>query len=125
MAAYVFAHAVLMGLWLALGVPAGQGLVARVRLPDAQRLTVLLLWIGLGWAALAWLTWRFLPVSALSQGWAREELEGVQQAAWGITALLSVVGGWRLFQRLWPSRPVVVAARAAPAAKKPKAKRRP
>lgn len=125
MAAYVFALAVLMALWLALGVPAWRGLAARFPLPDSQRLTVLLLWVGLGWAVLAWLTWRFLPVSALSQGWAREELEGVQQAAWGLTALLSVVGGWHLFQRLWPARPVVATARVAPAAKKPKTKRRP
>lgn len=94
MTAYVIALGILMVLWLMLWQPILQQVQRHRALAGSSYLTVLLLWSSIGWAILAGLSWRYLPASVLSMGWAMEDIAAAKYNGLLLTAMMVIFAVW-------------------------------
>lgn len=90
MTSYIIAQGILMALWLALWQSALLLIQRYKKLQGPQYLTALLLWSGLAWGVLAWLSWRYLPSSVMSAGWSMENIASARLGSMLLTAAMAL-----------------------------------
>lgn len=125
MASYIFAQGILMGLWLAFWLFAQSHLQRVYPLKGTRYLMVLMLWSGAGWALLAWLSWRYLSSSVISEGWSMESMASARYGSMGLTALMVFYLIWHTRQSWMPENELASLKAAIQPSKQPGSGRNP